>query len=77
MAAAAAAGADALLTADLRHHRTAERPEGLAVVDAGHFATEHPWLAVAAEALTRVVGVETLVSEIVTDPFCVTRSATP
>jgi dinuclear metal center YbgI/SA1388 family protein len=69
MAAAVRAGADALLTADLRHHKAAERPEGLALVDAGHFATEHPWLSLAADALARVVDVEVSVSEAVTDPF--------
>jgi putative NIF3 family GTP cyclohydrolase 1 type 2 len=69
MGAAVAAGAQAYLTADLKHHRTAERPEGLCVIDAAHWATEHPWLAVAARALTRVVEVETVVSALRTDPW--------
>lgn len=66
---AAASGAQAYLTADLRHHPALEAPEGLALVDAAHWATEWPWLASAAEALTRVVGVETSVSMTCTDPW--------
>lgn len=66
---AAASGAQAYLTSDLKHHRTTERPEGLALIDAAHWATEQPWLATAAAALTRVVGVETVVSELRTDPW--------
>lgn len=67
--AAAAAGADAFLTSDLRHHPAQEAPEGLALVDAAHWATEWPWLPVAAAALDRVVDVETAVSRICTDPW--------
>ena len=67
--AAAASGAQAYLTSDLKHHRVSERPEGLALVDAAHWATEQPWLATAAAALARVVGVETVVSELRTDPW--------
>jgi putative NIF3 family GTP cyclohydrolase 1 type 2 len=62
MAAAASAGAQAFLTADLKHHRSSERPAGLCLVDAAHWATEQPWLATAARALTRVVQVEAVVS---------------
>ena len=76
MAAAHAAGADAFLTSDLRHHRSSERPEGLALLDAAHWATEWPWLAVAAEALARVVNVETVVSTTWTDPWT-TSSRSP
>jgi dinuclear metal center YbgI/SA1388 family protein len=67
--AAVRAGAQAYLTSDLKHHRTSERPEGLGLVDAAHWATEQPWLARAATALARVVGVETAVSTIRTDPW--------
>jgi putative NIF3 family GTP cyclohydrolase 1 type 2 len=65
---AAASGADAFLTADLRHHPASEAPEGLALLDAAHWATEWPWLAQAATALTTV---ETTVSTAVTDPWTV------
>jgi dinuclear metal center YbgI/SA1388 family protein len=66
---AAASGAQAYLTSDLKHHLVSERPAGLALVDAAHWATEQPWLATAAEALTRVVGVEATASELRTDPW--------
>jgi dinuclear metal center YbgI/SA1388 family protein len=65
----AAAAADAFLTADLRHHPASEAPEGLALLDAAHWATEWPWLADAARRLTDVTSVETEVSTLVTDPW--------
>lgn len=68
-AAASRAGAQALLTSDLRHHQVLERPEGLALLDAAHWATEWPWLPRAAALLARL-GVDTVVSTLVTDPFC-------
>lgn len=73
--AAQAAGADVYVTADLRHHVTSEAvADGLALVDATHWATEWPWLAAAAEAVTSslAAGGHTVaadVSEIVTDPW--------
>jgi dinuclear metal center YbgI/SA1388 family protein len=73
---AAASGAQAYLTADLRHHPALEAPEGLALVDAAHWATEWPWLSSAAAALTRVVDVETAVSSLCTDPWT-TASRSP
>ena len=67
--AAARMGAQALLTSDLKHHRALERPPGLALLDAAHWATEWPWLVPLAETLTRVVGVEAVVSTLRTDPW--------
>lgn len=69
LGAAAASGAQAYLTSDLRHHPAAEAPEGLALLDAAHWATEWPWLPVAATALARDTGLDTAVSTLVTDPF--------
>ena len=48
-------GADVYVTADLRHHPASEALEagGPALVDAGHFATEWPWLA---DAEARLLG---------------------
>jgi dinuclear metal center YbgI/SA1388 family protein len=74
------AGADAVLTADLRHHPASEHSEagGPALLDAAHWATEQPWLAQAAAALTSALApatVEILVSELVTDPW--TRAVVP
>jgi len=75
---AARAGADVLLTADLKHHATSETVEdnGVALVDAAHWATEWPWLAQAADVVRRCAGdaadtVEATVSTIVTDPWTV------
>ena len=65
----AAVAADAYLTADLRHHPASEAPEGLALLDAAHWATEWPWLADAAARLSRRTTVETVVSTRVTDPW--------
>jgi dinuclear metal center YbgI/SA1388 family protein len=67
--AAAAAGADVLLTADLKHHAVSEAVDetGIALVDAAHWATEWPWLGAAADALATTV--KTTVSTIVTDPW--------
>lgn len=74
-------GADAYLTADLRHHPASEAREqaefegrGPALVDVSHFASEWPWLDRAAAALragAAAVGatVETRVSTRITDPW--------
>lgn len=53
--AAAAAGADVLLTSDLKHHPVSDAREvdGPALCDVAHVASEWPWLPVAAEALRR------------------------
>ena len=72
---AARSGAQAYLTADLRHHPASEAPEGLALLDAAHWATEWPWLREAASALSAAARVETVVSELVTDPW--TTAARP
>ena len=71
--AAAAAGADVLLTSDLRHHPASEAAEsgGPALLDVAHYASEWPWLPVAAEAMARDLGgeVEVAVSRRSTDPW--------
>jgi dinuclear metal center YbgI/SA1388 family protein len=71
--AAAAAGADVLLTSDLKHHAVSEALEsnGPALCDVAHFATEWPWLPVAADVLRRDLSdqVEVAVSRQRTDPW--------
>jgi dinuclear metal center YbgI/SA1388 family protein len=71
--AAAAAGADVLLTSDLRHHPVSEAQEsrGPALCDVAHFASEWPWLPVAAGVLHRDLSgrVEVAVSRRRTDPW--------
>lgn len=73
---AAALGAEVLLTADARHHHTIDSAaaHGIVIIDAAHWATEHPWLARAADLLraalpATVGGLTTSVSELVTDPW--------
>jgi dinuclear metal center YbgI/SA1388 family protein len=70
------AGADVLLTADVKHHpaveAVTERAAGaMALVDAAHWATEAPWLDAVAARLRETLGttVEVRVSRRVTDPW--------
>lgn len=72
LGAATAVGADVYVTSDLRHHPVSEHLEagGCPVIDVPHWSAEWTWLPVAAEAIaSRVPGVQTRVSEIVTDPW--------
>lgn len=71
-----AAGVDAYLTSDLRHHPASEAREHspLALLDAAHFATEWPWCEQAAAQLDEISdrngwGLRTHVSRTVTDPW--------
>jgi dinuclear metal center YbgI/SA1388 family protein len=67
--AARRAGADALVTADVKHHEGLDAAAaGLVLIDAGHFATEWPWVEHVAERLGDT-GAAVLVSELKTDPF--------
>jgi dinuclear metal center YbgI/SA1388 family protein len=70
---ATAAGVDAFLTADLRHHPASEHVAsgGPALLDAAHWATERPWLDDLAAYLRDSLGVETIVSDLDTDPWTV------
>jgi dinuclear metal center YbgI/SA1388 family protein len=71
--AAAAAGADVFLTSDLKHHPVSDAMEatGPALCDVAHFASEWPWLPVAADVLHRDLSgrVEVAVSRRRTDPW--------
>jgi dinuclear metal center YbgI/SA1388 family protein len=76
LVAASEAGADVVLTADLKHHNASDHlaAGGAALVDVSHWASEWPWLAVVADLLVSdlaAVGVtvDTHVSTIVTDPW--------
>ncbi|MGB7982370.1 MAG: Nif3-like dinuclear metal center hexameric protein [Candidatus Nanopelagicales bacterium] len=73
---ATAAGADAYLTSDLRHHRASEHLEsgGCALVDVAHWAAEWMWLPQAARLLEQDasaagLALSTTVSTTVTDPW--------
>ena len=71
--AAGAAGADVLLTSDLRHHPVSEwqQSEPMGLCDVAHFATEWPWLPVAAGVLDRDLSgrIDVRVSTRRTDPW--------
>jgi dinuclear metal center YbgI/SA1388 family protein len=73
LAAAAAAGVDAYLTADLRHHPASEHlaAEGPALLDVAHWASERPWLDDLAGWLRERFPVEAVVSDLDTDPWTV------
>lgn len=86
--AARSAGADAYLTADLRHHvagdalarwpGTEDGPGPMALLDAAHWATEAPWLDGLADRLRSRFGttVSVRVSAINTDPWTVHAPST-
>jgi dinuclear metal center YbgI/SA1388 family protein len=72
----AAAVADVYVTSDLRHHRAQDHlvDGGCALIDVAHWASEWPWLPVAADALRDDLAehgstVEVHVSRIPTDPW--------
>lgn len=70
---AARSGADAYVTADLRHHPASEHlaEHGPALIDAGHWASESVWLPMVGRLLTeRLAGqVTCTVSVLCTDPW--------
>lgn len=81
-----AAGADAFLTADLRHHPASEftasvAPGRLALLDAAHWATEWPWCELAASQLDEISDrhgwdLRVHVSKTVTDPWIAHAAST-
>lgn len=85
LAAARRAGADAFVTADLRHHPASEAlepggPSGPALVDVSHWASEWPWLEQAASLLAADLGgaaVQMRVSTTCTDPWTLHAETLP
>lgn len=73
LSAAADAGVQAYLTADLRHHPADEhrRASAVGLVDVSHWASEYPWCSQAAELLRTRFGpaVTVSVSRLRTDPW--------
>ena len=68
----AATLADVYVTSDLKHHRVLDHPrDECALIDASHFATEWPWVPVAAALVQSELGaaVSTLVSTVRSDPW--------
>jgi dinuclear metal center YbgI/SA1388 family protein len=84
LGAAATAGVDAYVTADLRHHPASEhllagtlpRRPTPALVDVAHWASEWPWCAQAADVVRAALGgsVEVRVSNRRTDPWTLGRT---
>lgn len=76
---AAALGVDVYVTSDLRHHPVDEHlraaqlmdPQGPAVVDTAHWASEFPWTAQARDIVESVVRVKTEIIDIRTDPWTI------
>ncbi|MCT9138388.1 Nif3-like dinuclear metal center hexameric protein, partial [Streptomyces violarus] len=82
-----AAGVDAFLTADLRHHPVAEFTAAvaahspLALLDAAHWATEWPWCELAASQLDEISDrhgwdLRVHISKTVTDPWTAHAAST-
>jgi dinuclear metal center YbgI/SA1388 family protein len=71
LADAQAAGAHAVLTSDIKHHYASDvmASGGPAIIEAAHWATEWPWLPRVAGLLRDRLGVETIVSQLSTDPW--------
>jgi dinuclear metal center YbgI/SA1388 family protein len=73
LAAAAAAGVQAYVTADLRHHPADEhcRVSDVALIDVAHWASEYPWCEQAADVLRSAFGADlsVRVCPIRTDPW--------
>ncbi|MCU8595295.1 MULTISPECIES: Nif3-like dinuclear metal center hexameric protein [Streptomyces] len=82
-----AAGVDAFLTADLRHHPVSEftaarAHDPLALLDAAHWATEWPWCELAAAQLDEISDrngwdLRVHVSTTVTDPWTAHAASAP
>jgi dinuclear metal center YbgI/SA1388 family protein len=76
LAAASLVGADVIVTSDLKHHVALDHlaAGGPALIDVAHFASEWPWLPLAARLVSADLAaagfaVEVVVSQIVTDPW--------
>lgn len=76
---AAAVGVDVYVTSDLRHHPVDEHlraahlaePEGPAVVDTAHWASEFPWTAQARDIVENALRVNTEIIDVRTDPWTI------
>jgi dinuclear metal center YbgI/SA1388 family protein len=68
---AIAAGADVMITGDVKHHQALDAvASGLTVIDAGHHGTEWPFVSTLADVLSRSVpDADVRVSRTTTDPF--------
>ena len=70
---------DVYVTSDLRHHPVDEHlraadladPEGPAVVDTAHWASEFPWTAQARDIVENALRVNTEIINLRTDPWTI------
>lgn len=64
-------GVDVYVTGDLKHHSVSDHlaAGGPALIDAGHWSTEQPWVAEVIAWLHKETGLETFVSQTRTDPW--------
>ena len=66
-------GAQVLITGDIKYHEAQDAESmGLAIIDAGHFATEYPVVTVVAQFLRQALAgqdVEIIESQINTNPI--------
>lgn len=62
---------DVYVTGDLKHHKSLDHliAGGPALIDAGHWATEQPWLTEVAGWLGKETGLDVVVSQARTDPW--------
>lgn len=81
LATATAAGVDAYVTSDLRHHPASEHVEsgGPALVDIAHWAGEWPWCGQAASVIAEAIAgtVDVVVSQRRTDPWTIGATQSP
>jgi len=81
LGAARAAGVQAYLTADLRHHPADEHRRGsdVALIDVAHWASEYPWCSQAAELLRAQFGerLPVTVCPVRTDPWTIAAAPSP
>ncbi len=64
-------GVDVYVTGDLKHHGVTDHlgAEGPALIDAGHWSTEQPWVSEMAAWLNKETRLEAIVSQTRTDPW--------
>ncbi len=64
-------GVDVYVTGDLKHHGVSDHlaAGGPALIDAGHWSTEQPWVAEVMAWLNKETGLEAIVSQVRTDPW--------
>ena len=70
---AARAGADVLVTSDLKHHVVDDHMAAstMCVIDTAHWASEFPWVHQVERVIADELDVETTIISLVTDPWTI------